>query len=48
LTGDRTKARSEYDRCLQMCAAANDTVAAEQARTLRNTGYRVGQGKVGG
>ena len=45
LAGDRTKARAEYDRCLQMCAAANDAAAADQARSLRNAGYRTGQGK---
>jgi tetratricopeptide (TPR) repeat protein len=40
LAGDRTKARAEYDRCLQLCTAANDTVAADQARTLRQQGYK--------
>jgi tetratricopeptide (TPR) repeat protein len=45
LAGDRTKARAEYDRCLKLCAAANDTAAAEQARSLRNAGYRAAPGK---
>jgi tetratricopeptide (TPR) repeat protein len=40
LAGDRTKGRAEYDRCLQLCTAANDAVAADQARTLRQQGYK--------
>jgi tetratricopeptide (TPR) repeat protein len=40
LAGDRTKARSEYDRCLRLCAAANDSVAVDQARKLRDQGYK--------
>jgi tetratricopeptide (TPR) repeat protein len=40
LAGDRVKARAEYDRCLQLCVAANDDVAAEQARTLKAQGYK--------
>jgi tetratricopeptide (TPR) repeat protein len=47
LTGDRTRARAEYDLCVQLCAAANDSEAAEQARTLRRTGYRASQEKKG-
>jgi tetratricopeptide (TPR) repeat protein len=45
LAGDRTRARAEYDRCLQLCAAANDDAAVAQARSLRNSGYRPAQGK---
>lgn len=39
LLGDRARARSEYDRCVQLCTAANDEAAAEQAKTLRARGY---------
>jgi hypothetical protein len=45
LAGDRTRARTEYDRCLQLCAAANDDAAVAQAKSLRNSGYRSTQGK---
>jgi tetratricopeptide (TPR) repeat protein len=40
IAGDRARARLEYDRCLQLCAAANDDVAVGQARTLRTQGYK--------
>jgi tetratricopeptide (TPR) repeat protein len=40
LGGDRTRARTEYDKCVQLCAAANDESAAQEARTLRNQAYR--------
>ena len=44
LTGDRARARAEYDRCLQLCAAANDSAAADQAHALRNSAYRQPKG----
>ena len=40
LTGDRTRARAHYDRCLQLCAAANDSTAAAEARRLKDQGYK--------
>jgi hypothetical protein len=40
LSGDRARARAEYDQCVQKCAAANDDAAAQEARKLRTQAYR--------
>ena len=37
----RARAQAQYDRCLQLCAAANDSDAAAEARRLRAQGYKV-------